>query len=166
MPRFAQVKNVWFSPAVVLGLGMVVFSCGRTDAHALGADCRIRDGRVLLEAYFSDDTPARHAKVEVKDVAGNVVAEGKTDDEGRWSFALPSAGTYQVAVDAGMGHRTTIALAISEEQLAAGRQEFTHIPWLRVGLGLAVIAALAVMLHVWFRRSQAATMAPHGEAPP
>jgi hypothetical protein len=180
MLRFIQAKSVWPSAAGLLVLVVAAFSAPRADAHALGADCRIRGESVLLEAYFSDDTPARHAKVEVKDAAGNVFIEGQTDDDGRWSFALPAAGVYQVAVDAGMGHRTTVALSVSAEQFAAGgtgksegvrvgagpgREGFTRIPWLRVALGLGVIAGLAAALHLWFRRSQAAMPPPDGEAP-
>jgi nickel transport protein len=164
----------------VIALAGVSVSAERADAHALGADCRIRDGRAFLEAYFSDDTPVRHAKVEVKDAAGKIIAEGKTDDEGRWSFVLPEAGAYQAVVDAGMGHRTTVAFAVSKEQLAADeaeklegvrvgagpdRERFTRVPWLRVGIGLGVISALALVLHLWFRRLRPAMAHSQGEAP-
>jgi len=181
LPRLSLTSGAIGKPApALIALATALLLSPHANAHALGADCRIRDGRVVLEAYFSDDTPARHAKVEVKDASGNVIADGKTDDEGRWSFALPTSGSYQVAVDAGMGHRTTVALSVSQEQLAAGgaeksegvrvgtgpdRERFTRIPWLRVGLGLGVIGALTVGLHLWLRRPKAPTARTQDEVP-
>ncbi|HEV3144067.1 MAG TPA: carboxypeptidase-like regulatory domain-containing protein [Gemmataceae bacterium] len=144
----------------------------RAGAHSLGAECRLRNNQVELEAFYGDDTPARHANVEVRNTAGDMIAEGKTDNDGRWSFPLPAAGDYQVVVDAGMGHRTTVALTISQEQLATGqggiagsiRNQFTRTPWLRIAMGLAIVALLGLVFQMWLRRSrepQAERLPPH-----
>ena len=151
--------------AALLAFAFVAALGARADAHALGVDCRIRDNHVDLEAYFSDDTPARHAKVEVKDLAGSLVAAGETDDDGRWSGPVPPAGDYQVMVDAGMGHRKTlvfrVASIVSPQDQAtlsasaeASRREFTRVPWLRVAYGFAIIVVLAVAIHFWQRRAR------------
>jgi hypothetical protein len=165
MQRFVRPFSVKDLAKLLLAFVYAGVLVPRADAHALGAECRIRDNHVEFEAYYSDDTPARHAKVEVQDSAGKVIAAGETDDVGRWTFALPPAGEYQVAVDAGMGHRKTLALQVPsngspQEQASLpaseepGRKEFTRVPWLRITYGFAIIGILAIALHLWQRRTR------------
>jgi hypothetical protein len=147
---------------------------GPVWAHALGADCRLRGGRVEVEAFFDDDTPARNAQVSVVDADKETVAQGKTDGAGRWSFPLPAPGQYKVIVDAGAGHRTTRLVMVPQPEASSpipnksaetnlskvdipegtseaplistgpSRQQFTRFPWLKVALGLGTITALCL----------------------
>jgi hypothetical protein len=131
-------------------------------AHALGATARVRGDRLEVEAYFSDDTPAVDAHVKVVDSTDTLIAEGRTDDAGRWSCAAPPAGSYRVTVDAGGGHRARKALTIGGGAAAASdgptRAEFTRFPWGGVAAGLAIIGGLAIAWRVW-RRSVGQTTA-------
>lgn len=150
------------------------------SAHALGADCTLRNGKVEIEAFFSDDTPARDAHVVVQDASQKIVIEGRTDANGCWSFPAPPAGTYQVIVNASAGHQTRVRLVIPQtpaivtasagnlpKQVTAdvettsssisvsegpSRQEFTRFPWLRAAIGLAGIAGLAASARLLLRR--------------
>jgi len=120
---------------------------GRAGAHALGAECKLVGARVELEAYYDDDTPARQARIRVIGAGGTIVAEGKTDAAGNWSFARPAAGKYEVQIDAGAGHRKVVALSVPDDATAPrvsegpAREEFTRSPWPRLLVGLLVIAA-------------------------
>ena len=138
---------------------LMLVAAAPVSAHAISAECQIRKDRVELEAYFNDDTPARHAKVVVTNSDQKAFAEGMTDDYGRWSFPTPRAGRYAVTVDAGDGHRVVVSLTVPAtpgDAMAAGdgpsREEFTRTPWLGVGLGLLVIALAAVGLRAAVRR--------------
>jgi nickel transport protein len=155
--------------ALVLGL----FALARpVAAHSLGAECTLHDGYVRLEAYYDDDTAAADARVVVRDAARDIVAKGRTDAKGTWSFPAPLPGLYRVTLDAGAGHQTTIRLRIpsnaeetrtstsSAELVHEGptRAEFTRFPWGRVALGLAVIALLCLVwrgLRGWRQRCRA-----------
>ncbi|HXG11188.1 MAG TPA: carboxypeptidase-like regulatory domain-containing protein [Gemmataceae bacterium] len=146
-------------------------------AHRLLAECRLRGDQVEVEAFYDDDTPAGNARVAVLDAQKNTVAEGRTDAEGRWTFPAPAAGTYQVVVNAGAGHRAQISITLpggksagtesphtpsnlspkpagqetgASPTIHAGptRAEAVRFPWVRVGIGLALIAALSLVL--WF----------------
>jgi hypothetical protein len=147
---------------------LAVVSAASARAHALGVECRIENGRVVVEAYFSDNTPGRSAEVTVRDAARNVVVQGRTDDYGRWSFPSPRSGDYEVAVDAGVGHRTAVHLTIpavgnSPSMVVStgpSRSEFTSTPWFRIGLGLFLIAAVTFGLRLWKRRRGAPAAAP------
>jgi hypothetical protein len=90
------------------------------SAHALGAECKIRGDKVEVEAYYDDDTPARDARVTVLDKQESVVAEGRTDDQGRWSFPTPKPGRYQVIVDAGGGHLTKLRMTVPDQGHSVG----------------------------------------------
>jgi hypothetical protein len=137
----------------ILACLVITLAALRADAHALGAECKINGARVDLESYFEDDSPARRARVRVEDEDNELVAEGNTDDQGRWSFDRPAPGNYLVVVDAGAGHRTQCKLRIpgttaspesSRVSDGANREEFTAYPWLKIGIGLAVIGGLAL----------------------
>lgn len=140
---------------------LMLVVAGPVRAHNLGAECKIRGDRLELEAYFDDDTPARNARVMLKDSSDHPIAEGKTDHEGRCSFPAPTAGKYEVIVDAGDGHRhqqwiTVPAGGVSIAGDSPPREEFTRTPWLKIAMGLAFIALATGGLYVCFRRARAA----------
>jgi hypothetical protein len=126
-------------------------------AHAVGFSCKLLGNLVRVEAYFSDDSPAIDALVVVRNEHNQVVAQGRTDDHGIWTFARPAAARYDVSLDAGAGHRATQRLTIPEQPPRPGSQEgvvsegpmrddFTRIPWLRLTVGLGIIFLLAALL--------------------
>src|SRR5947199_57600 len=129
---------------LILGWVVVLMPAPRAEAHGLGAQVKISGARVELEAYYDDDTPARLAKVRVMGAAGEPLGEGRTDSEGRWSFATPPAGVYRVTVDAGAGHRKALDLTVpsaatppsaqtTDTTEATERAEFTRTQWSRLG---------------------------------
>ena len=147
-------------------------------AHALGAECRLRGGTVEVEAYYDDDSPANRARVRILDASGKAVAEGRTDAEGRWSFPTPPPGPYAVVVDAGDGHLVKLKMTVPDPPPgdAAGsqdkavpvsegrsREEFTRVPWGRVGLGLLALMALAAVSSAVLGRRRGGR---HSSSPP
>lgn len=143
-------------------------------AHALGAECKAKGDKVQVEAYYSDGTEAADAAVTVLDGDKKSIAAGRTDKQGRWEFAKPSVGTYQVVIDAGGGHRKELRIAISEKGAAAAadeapccccdaepkrptlvsdgptRSEFTRFPWLKAVMGCSLLGMVG--LGFWFSR--------------
>jgi hypothetical protein len=97
-----------------IALLALVFSSNPAMAHRLGADCTIRGKDVQVEAFFSDNTSAKGARVSVLDSNKNSVVEGRTDDKGAWSFPAPEPGIYHVIVEAGNGHRADITIDVPQ----------------------------------------------------
>lgn len=153
------------------------------SAHALGAEAKLKDGKVYVEAFFDDDSPAVDAKVHVEDEAKKTVVEGRTDKKGHWSFPSPPAGKYRVIVDAGAGHRASVGMNIpgvppakaepaaetktpsiddnkesSEVVVSEGarRAEFTGIPWLKIGIGFGVLGLLGLIAPIAIRKARRA----------
>ena len=117
---------------------------------------------ISVVAYFDDDTPAPAAKVVVTENDGTPVAEGTTDERGRWAFGRPAPGHYRIVVDAGNGHRRHANLTIPADAAASAgidtpsRADFTRFPWLRVGGGVGFLGLVAG--GAWFvRRRRTAT---------
>ena len=75
-------------------------------AHKITAFTDLEDGKLSIYSYFSDGTPAKHAKVTIYDEkTGRVVITGYTDKKGDYSCKLPRPGKYKVVVLAELGHR-------------------------------------------------------------
>src|SRR5438128_10049711 len=89
-----HTEAVSLSPChlVTLSCTAVLLAADSAHAHDLLAECKLKGGTVIVEAFFSDNTPAREAKVTVRDARGGELASGRTDDAGRWSFPAPVAG--------------------------------------------------------------------------
>ena len=88
-------------------------------AHHLGADARVKDGKVVVEAFYDDDSPGRDAKVTLLDDKMKVIEQGRTDAKGRWSCPVPKPGVYAVVVDAGPGHSAKTKLTVPAEKAPA-----------------------------------------------
>src|SRR5436190_21625414 len=91
---------------------LTVLVSASAHAHDLSATARLERGHVFVEAYFDDNTSPRDAQVSVTDGGGKIVAEGRMDDDGKWSFDAPPPGDYRLTVDAGGGHKKIVELTI------------------------------------------------------
>jgi len=129
-------------------------------AHALSAEARLYKDRVEIESYFSDNTPARNARIGVFSPTNEKIAEGQTDDKGHWSFAKPAAGRYRIDVNAGDGHAVLLSLTIPASgdgtQVSDGpsRQEFTSFPFGPLAGGIGAIA-IGAIVWMWLRARSA-----------
>lgn len=86
-----------------------------TLAHKVNIFAYVENGVVFTESYFPDGRKVEGGGVEVYDKGGKKVVEGKTDQEGRFSFPLPSAkGDLNIVLLASMGHKTSFLLKKSE----------------------------------------------------
>jgi hypothetical protein len=116
--------------------------------HGLHVQAKIVGERWRIEAFFSDDTPAENAKVQIlQDQA--LLKDGTTDEHGLWYTEIPQPGCYRIVVDAGAGHRAEIAfeLAVETDEATAGlsREEWRHRQWLGIPLGLGLILLLILL---------------------
>lgn len=84
-------------------------------AHKVNVFAYVENGTVFTESYFPDGKKVEAGGIEVLDKAGNKVAEGKTDQEGRFSFPLPAVkDDLNIVVNASMGHKASYLLKKSE----------------------------------------------------
>lgn len=167
---------------------------GMAGWHGLLIDVRVDKAHLIVEAYFDDDTPAVDAEARLEKPSGEILAQGKTDQRGTWRTLRPEPGTYQVSVNAGLGHKATkkvvisaaMEVALNQPPSGAGprgtphtstasmarpsrgaadpiatsqivsegptRQEYFDTLWIKILIGLAVIAALG--LAAWLAKRE------------
>ena len=131
---------------------------GFLQAHGLGATWKVSGDKLLIEAYFDDDSEAQDAKVQLLDKQEKVVAQAKTDARGQCALPAPSPGNYHLVIDAGAGHRHREELVIPEnpaanqESTAPKREDKARILWTRAAIVVAILAAFAFAS--WFSMRQ------------
>ncbi len=153
----------WCLSMLILGLAPLP-----SRAHNLGADFKQVGERIEVEAFFSDNTPARQARVQILDGEKNILGTATTDNQGKCWLPAPNPGQYQLLVNAGDGHRKELMMTIVGTLPVApdadpatpgnsplsfgGREEFTRFPWERVAVGCGVIALVGAAWW-WSRRA-------------
>lgn len=98
---------------------LVLLSAVPALAHKVNLFAYLERGTVLCESYFPDGKPVIEGKVLVYDGGKQLLLEGRTDQQGRFSFAVPKVDDLEIVIEAGMGHRNRFKLKRSEVE--AGR---------------------------------------------
>ncbi len=103
----------------ILTVLLVVTLPSVVAAHRVNLFGYVEDGRVVLDAYFVDGTKAKGALVEVFERGtGKRLLQGRTDDNGSFSFRPPAPVDLRIVLTASMGHRAEYT--ITREELLGG----------------------------------------------
>lgn len=104
-------------------------------AHRVTVFAWIEDQTVHTTSKFPGGNKISGGTIKVYDDAGNLLVEGKTDDQGNFSFPIPQNSALKVVMSAGPGHQgewrlsqKEVRAALEGEQAsdtadAAGRKE-------------------------------------------
>ncbi len=130
----------------------------------LSGAVNVRDGIVCVEVE-DDGKPAVGVKVRLREVrTKEVIAQGKINAEGQWSWPLLKAGSYEVVIEP-LGQEPLVWPIDQREQVEptadADAKKCPHhapphavteasFPWLPVGIGSALVSACGFGL--WFGR--------------
>jgi nickel transport protein len=106
-------KHIAFFLFIVLYLIMTA-PCALAHKVLLGA--YVEGDTVFVESGFSDGTPCKNGRIEVFDPSGNKLLEGKTNENGEFSFKPPQKTDLKVVLNAGMGHRGEYMVTADELQ--------------------------------------------------
>ena len=95
-------------------------------AHKVLLGAYVEGDTVFVESGFSDGTPCKNARIEVFDPSGNKLLEGKTNENGDFSFKPPQKTDLKLVLNAGMGHRGEYTVPAGELQgVVVGNQATT-----------------------------------------
>jgi hypothetical protein len=143
---------------------LAVVMCGPAvaTAHVLAVEHKTVGDKLAVVASFNNDLPADDAAVEVRTPDGALVAEGKTDPNGKWVGPLPPPGRYTLTVRAFGDHNRTVELEVRPDSTAPPVTP-TGGRFLKTALVAGVLAAWVILL-VWLRRRRDAR-ASGGGAP-
>jgi nickel transport protein len=101
------------SPKLLLPLSMfVLFTLltGTAFAHKVNIFAYIEGNTVYTESYFPDGRAVEDGKITVVDSNEETLLEGRTDEKGLFSFAIPKKEDLVIILDAGMGHKNHFEL--------------------------------------------------------
>jgi nickel transport protein len=146
--------------AAVCGSSLVQ---NRAVAHDLQGRVTLHPDAIVIEAWFSDDTPAQGATIAIIDVNGNEVASGKTDDRGMCRLPRLSTGHYTAVIEL-IGHRETIPF---EDVRDSSGLEFSSF---RLNKTLGLTIGVGVLLGAWcmfwlVRKRGTGRVVPHDSGP-
>ena len=132
------------SPAITALLALLL-AAGPTFAHGLEGRCDLSPDKrtVTVTLFFETDDAPKAGRVRVLDEAGNVVAEGPTDSQGRFTFANPGKAV-RIEGRAEGGHAVVLPMSSGEMALPPSNR------LAEIAAGLALIAALAALAMAWF----------------
>lgn len=73
---------------------------------------------ISVEGKFAGGGPAKNSEVLVQESSGKVIAQGKTDQKGAWTFVLPKGEqpkNLKIVLKAGEGHQATWDLELETD---------------------------------------------------
>jgi nickel transport protein len=93
-------------------------------AHRVTVFAWVEGDTVYTESKFSGGRKAKNALIEVFDSQGQKLLEGKTDENGEFSFKAPKKTEMNIVLVAGMGHKGewTISVDEFEEEISGNSQ--------------------------------------------
>jgi len=154
-------------------LAGALFALFARDAAAHGIEYEVvttRDKQVRIGGFFEGDGAMENARVAVRDSAGRLVFEGRTDSNGHAFFAPPGPGVYTFTIDDGTGHRARERFVLEEFQLdgtvrdlvAEGGiprtwlEKLKTLPrWLTAVFGVSLIVNLFALFGWWRATAEA-----------
>lgn len=108
---------------IISVIAIILIPAGSAFAHKVSVFAYSDRNTVHVEGYFADGTGCKNCAVTAYDKGtGQKLAEGRTDQEGMFSFPAPSAGTMgtlKIVLDAGLGHGGEFLLKLGEGTQAA-----------------------------------------------
>ncbi len=93
---------------------LTFFLAGAAFAHKVMIFAYVDGDTVYTKSKFSGGKKAKNSQVIVYNQQGNKLLEGKTDNNGEFSFKVPQKTTLKIVLNAGMGHRGQWTLPIEE----------------------------------------------------
>ena len=92
-------------------------------AHKVIIFAWVEGDTVFTESKFSDGKKAINSQVLVFDKEATQLAEGKTNNNGEFSFKIPKRTDLRIVLNAGMGHKAEWRISESEIMEAGGVSE-------------------------------------------
>jgi len=125
-----KLHNLIFKPQVPLLIGFSFFlMCAfcivqEADAHKVNIYAYAEDGMIHSESYFVDGTKCKNSPVEVLDEkTGARLLEGKTDENGKFTFKIPKVASLKLVLHASMGHQNEYTLGKDEVSESVGEKQ-------------------------------------------
>jgi nickel transport protein len=143
--------NGWI-PAGLLASTLVVLSGSPVRAHGIESSVtrlEALSSQLMLQSQFSNGEPTSDAVVRLVAPDGKALELGRTDAQGKLSFALPNqaSGDWELQVDGGPGHRDYLEMPVQGgqaqlDQISAQHRPSHPLAWLSAAGATAMLLGL------------------------
>ena len=100
--------HYYILPILIIGISSPAI------AHKVTIFAWVEGDTVYTQSKFGGGRKAKHAVVEVYDAKGDKLLDGKTDENGEFSFKLPKKAELKIVLLAGTGHRGEWRIPLKE----------------------------------------------------
>ncbi len=112
---------------LILATVALFFLAAQAQAHRVIVFAYAENGQIHVEGSFPGGKPAQNVSVVVASPSGTTFLEGRTDDQGRFSFPFPGTAVAErsdllIVLDAGLGHKAQWTVP-ADEYLAGGQAQ-------------------------------------------
>ena len=91
---------------IILAGMLIMMTEPQALAHKVILFAYTEGDKVFTESYFNDGKRCRNSTIEVFDNTGKKLLEGKTNNDGEFSFKAPGEKDLRLVLTASMGHRS------------------------------------------------------------
>jgi nickel transport protein len=112
--RFRCEGSARWIGIALLALGLVCVRARSSWAHKVIVFAWVEGDTVCTESKYSGGRKVKEGQIIVYDMQGQKVLEGKTDDQGLFSFKAPKRTDLKIVLNAGMGHRAEWTIKAQE----------------------------------------------------
>lgn len=85
-------------------------------SHKINVFTYKEGNKIFVEGYFSDGKPVKNSPIEVYNSKEEKIIEGKTDENGIFSFDIPDTPKIKIVLIADSGHRAETFMEIEKEE--------------------------------------------------
>ena len=111
-PKQQELKRVLVM-AFVLALLLMALA-PLASAHKVNVFAWVEGDTVHVEGYFAGKKKAQDSLVEVFDSTGEKLLDGRTDQQGEFSFKIPKKTDLKIVLTASMGHKNDFVIPMSD----------------------------------------------------
>ena len=99
---------------LVASSGLILALVTLAAAHKVYIYAWAEGDTVYTESYFGSKKKVRGGAIQVYDIAGKKLLDGRTNSQGEFVFNAPKRTDLRIVVEAGMGHRSEYILKAEE----------------------------------------------------
>ena len=102
--------------SAIFFLGIIAFLTlpPQVWAHKVNVFAWVEGDMVFVEGYYPGGKRAQNSLVEVYDSGGVKLLEGRTNQNGEFSFKIPGKEDLRIVLTAGMGHKNDFTLTAGD----------------------------------------------------
>lgn len=114
VPRLFEAFGKKILPLLLAVCGLLAGSQAAALAHGMYVFAWPEGGRVCADGYYSNKRKVQGGQTQAVNPAGAIVAQGTSDEQGRWCFTPPGAGELTIIYADGQGHRAEFLIVTPE----------------------------------------------------